>query len=54
MYAAYATHFFVGLLPILGVAGLLKYIVCCSKKCKCDANCKCCDTGSCGPKGSCN
>ena len=31
--ASYVNHFFVVMIPILGVAALLKYILCCNKKC---------------------
>jgi hypothetical protein len=61
MYAAYATHFFVSIIPVLGTAALLKYIMCCgsSKSQGCSKDCKCCCNTSktaCEEKkeGSCN
>ncbi len=56
-FVAYATHFFVGLLPVLGVAGLIKYIGCCAKKgCGCGCTCACCKDGKCCKEngGSCS
>lgn len=56
MYAAYATHFFVSIIPVLGTAALLKYIMCCGDKKKgcCNGKCNCGDSSCCNAKGSCN
>lgn len=43
--AAWMGRFFVGMLPVLGVAALLKYIACCGNQCKCCANNSCCKGG---------
>jgi hypothetical protein len=50
MYAAYATHFFVSIIPVLGTAALLKYITCCKEKtCCCNKDNATCNN----TKGSC-
>jgi hypothetical protein len=55
MYAAYATHFFVSIIPVLGTAALVKYIMpfCDKKQACCNGKYNCGDA-SCCSKESCN